>query len=93
MTRGVFYILLVKSLFMVEPRQQKGIHCRFGMKGIIAESHFDGSRNVALSIGGLRRWILNHPNQCDAMYLLPKGHPSGMDIVIIIFLSVDLMLA
>ncbi len=65
---------------MVEPEEQRGIHCRFGMRGIIAESHFDGSRNVALSIGGMRRWILNHPNQCDAMYLLDKKHPSGKNL-------------
>ena len=26
-------------------REQKGIHCRFGMRSVIAEAHFDGSRN------------------------------------------------
>ena len=30
------------QLFIVEPHRQKGIHCRFGMKGVIAENHFDG---------------------------------------------------
>ena len=30
------------QLFIVEPQRQKGIHCRFGMKGVIAENHFDG---------------------------------------------------
>ena len=24
------------TLYMVEPKEQKGIHCRFGMKGVIA---------------------------------------------------------
>jgi hypothetical protein len=66
-----------KSLFMVDPHEQKGIHCRFGMQSVIAESHFDGSRNMAASLGGLRRWILNAPDQCKNMHLLPKNHPSG----------------
>jgi hypothetical protein len=66
---------------MVEPEKQSGIHCRFGMRGIIAESHFDGGRNAAVSIGGMRRWILNHPNQCESIYLSQYGHPSGNMIV------------
>jgi hypothetical protein len=58
-----------KSLFMVEPSEQKGIHCRFGMKSVIAEAHFDGSRNMVAELGGLRRWILTHPDQCKDMYM------------------------
>lgn len=66
-----------KSFFMVEPEEQRGIHCRFGMRSIIAENHYDGSRNFVIEVGGLRRWILSHPKNCDSMYILPKGHPSG----------------
>ena len=47
------------------------------MKGVISENHFDGSRNVIGNFGGRRRYILSHPNQCESMYLLPMGHPSG----------------
>mmetsp|Transcript_54081 Transcript_54081/g.123240 ORF Transcript_54081/g.123240 Transcript_54081/m.123240 type:complete len:492 (+) Transcript_54081:150-1625(+) len=65
------------SLFIKEPRQQRGIHCRFGMQAVIAENHYDGSRNVIGLFGGKRRYILAHPNQCKSMYLLPMGHPSG----------------
>eukprot|EP00980_Cylindrotheca_fusiformis_P017730 scaffold5570_cov78-Cylindrotheca_fusiformis.AAC.1 len=65
------------SLYIVEPEKQKGIHCRFGMKGVIAENHFDGSRNAIAVLGGERRYILAHPNQCDHLALLPKGHPSA----------------
>jgi hypothetical protein len=57
--------------------QQKGIHCRFGMKSVIAEAHYDGSRNAVVQLRGMRRWILAAPNQCGNMYLLPMGHPSG----------------
>jgi hypothetical protein len=64
-------------LYMVEPEQQKGIHCRFGMKGVIAENHFDSSRNSIVVLGGERRYILSHPDQCRNLALLPKGHPSA----------------
>jgi hypothetical protein len=65
------------ELYMPEPRQQKGIHCRFGMKGVIAENHFDGSRNMIVVLGGERRYILSHPYQCENLCLYPKGHPSA----------------
>ena len=65
------------SLYIVKPDQQKGIHCRFGMRGVIAENHFDGSRNMIAVMGGARRYVLSHPNQCPYLSLLPKGHPSA----------------
>ena len=66
-----------KSFFMVSPSEQRGIHCRFGMRSIIAECHYDGSRNMVAELGGLRRWIMSHPKNCKSMYLLPPKHPSG----------------
>ena len=66
-----------KNLMMVNPAEQQGIHCRFGMRSVIAEAHFDGSRNSVAMIRGMRRWILTHPDQCKDMYMLPYGHPSG----------------
>ena len=66
-----------KSLFMVKPEFQQGIHCRFGMRSIIAEAHFDRSRNSVAMLRGMRRWIMTHPSQCENMYILPKSHPSG----------------
>lgn len=62
---------------MVEPMKQKGIHCRFGMKGVMAENHFDASRNSIVLLGGSRRYILSHPDQCSNLALYPKGHPSA----------------
>ena len=47
------------------------------MQGVIAENHFDGSRNTIAVLGGSRRYILSHPNQCDKLALYPKGHPSA----------------
>ncbi len=66
-----------KSLFMVEPNEQRGIHCRFGMRSVIAEAHFDGSRNAVVMLGGMRRWILTHPDQCSNMHMYGPTHPSG----------------
>jgi len=66
-----------KSLFMVHPEYQQGIHCRFGMRSIIAEAHFDRSRNAIAMMRGMRRWIMTHPAQCEHQYILPKDHPSG----------------
>lgn len=66
-----------RSFYLVEPSHQKGIHCRFGMKGVIAENHFDLSRNVITVLGGQRRYMLSHPGQCLNMNLLPRGHPSA----------------
>ena len=66
-----------ESLYIVDPDEQKGIHCRFGMKGVIAENHFDGSRNAIVVLGGSRRYILSHPDQCENLALFPKGHPSA----------------
>lgn len=65
------------SLFMVQPNEQRGIHCRFGMRSVIAEAHFDGSRNSIAVLGGMRRYVLMHPDQCEYMHMLPRGHPSG----------------
>lgn len=66
-----------ENLYMVDPSEQHGIHCRFGMNGVIAENHFDQSRNAIIILGGERRYILSHPNQCELLSLLPKGHPSA----------------
>ena len=66
-----------ESLFIVKPENQRGIHCRFGMRSVIAEAHFDGSNNMVAMLGGLRRWIMTHPKYCADMYMLPLNHPSG----------------
>jgi len=66
-----------ETLYLTEPEHQKGIHCRFGMKGVIAENHFDATRNMIMILGGERRYILSHPKECDNLYLYPKMHPSA----------------
>ena len=66
-----------EGLYLAEPDTQMGIHCRFGMRGVIAENHYDGSRNTIAVLKGSRRYILTHPDQCSKLALYPKGHPSG----------------
>jgi hypothetical protein len=66
-----------KNLYIVNPKQQEGIHCRFGMQGVISENHFDSSRNAIVVLKGSRRYIISHPDQCDHLALYPNGHPSA----------------
>ena len=65
------------KFYLVDPTDQRGINCRFGMRGIIAESHADLSRNMLALLDGERRYIIGHPNQCENLYLYPRNHPSG----------------
>jgi hypothetical protein len=65
------------ELFMVDPRNARGINCRFGSRGVIAETHYDQSRNFILVLGGQKRYILAHPDQCRNLELYPMGHPSA----------------
>lgn len=65
------------SFFMPDPEGQRGINCRFGSKGIIAETHYDMSRNFILILRGHKRYILAHPDQCPNLELHPVGHPSA----------------
>ena len=65
------------SLYIKNPRATGGMHCRFGMKGVVAENHYDQGRNSIVLLGGRRRYILSHPDQCNNMVLFPMGHPSA----------------
>lgn len=68
---------LGESMTMIHPNEHRGINCRFGMKGVTAETHFDSSSNFIALMGGQRRYILAHPDQCEHMELFPQEHPSG----------------
>ena len=47
------------------------------MEGIVAEAHWDGSRNTIAQFYGRRRYVLVDPDHTCDMYLLAKNHPSG----------------
>lgn len=66
-----------KNFYIVDTDDTRGINCRFGMKGNIAEAHYDSSRNFVALFGGERRYILSHPKNCPNLALYPHRHPSG----------------
>jgi hypothetical protein len=66
-----------KNFFIVNPKLNKGIQCRFGMRGIIAEAHYDGGRNNVVMLKGTKRYILTPPTECDHLDLInDRTHPS-----------------
>ena len=66
------------NLYMYKPEAySSGIICRFGMPGIIYESHFDRNGNTLAMLTGSRRFILSPPSQCKNQALFPYGHPSA----------------
>lgn len=63
------------ALYVVDHTKQRGIQCRFGMKGIVAENHFDSDRNMVALLAGSRRYVLGHPSNCRNMALYDMKHP------------------
>jgi hypothetical protein len=53
------------TLFMVDPDGERGINCRFGMKGVFAEAHYDPTRNWIVLLSGRKRYLLAHPRECS----------------------------
>eukprot|EP00536_Pseudo-nitzschia_multiseries_P009841 jgi/Psemu1/24409/gm1.24409_g len=68
---------LQNDIFMVDPTDARGINCRLGSRGTIAEAHYDMSRNFILIMHGQKRYVLGHPDQCINMEMHPQGHPSA----------------
>lgn len=65
------------NFFIVVPEANKGIQCRFGMRGIISESHYDTGRNMVAMIRGRKRYILTSPSSCKYLGIISdKKHPS-----------------
>ena len=57
-----------KETFWVwKPKANKGIQCRFGMRGVIAESHYDSGRNMIAMLKGNKRYIINPPEACSKL--------------------------
>eukprot|EP00615_Pteridomonas_danica_P004652 CAMPEP_0114341580 /NCGR_PEP_ID=MMETSP0101-20121206/9144_1 /TAXON_ID=38822 ORGANISM="Pteridomonas danica, Strain PT" /NCGR_SAMPLE_ID=MMETSP0101 /ASSEMBLY_ACC=CAM_ASM_000211 /LENGTH=473 /DNA_ID=CAMNT_0001475235 /DNA_START=147 /DNA_END=1568 /DNA_ORIENTATION=- len=65
------------NFFITAVDANKGIQCRFGMKGVIAEAHYDGGRNMVAMLKGAKRYILTPPSECKKLSLIKdKQHPS-----------------
>mmetsp|Transcript_2231 Transcript_2231/g.3125 ORF Transcript_2231/g.3125 Transcript_2231/m.3125 type:complete len:207 (-) Transcript_2231:173-793(-) len=65
------------TFFGFNPDEQKGIQCRFGERGVVAATHYDGGRNMVAMITGAKRYILSPPNQCPKLGIITKKrHPT-----------------
>lgn len=65
------------NFFITSPKENKGIQCRFGMRGTNAASHYDTGRNMIAVFRGTRRYILNPPSACKLLSYIPDNrHPS-----------------
>jgi Cupin-like domain len=56
-----------ENFFVFHVQEQKGIQCRFGERGVVAATHFDGGRNMVAMLKGAKRYILSPPNQCSKL--------------------------
>ncbi len=65
------------NFFLKSPKANKGIQCRFGMRGIIAEAHYDSGRNMVAMLKGTKRYILAPPKACSMLGIIDDvNHPS-----------------
>jgi len=65
------------NFFITNVPANKGIQCRFGMRGVIAESHYDSGRNMVAMLKGAKRYILNPPWSCKQLGIIAdRKHPS-----------------
>lgn len=65
------------NFFITAVNANKGIQCRFGMKGVIAEAHYDGGRNMVAMLKGAKRYIISPPSECEALQIIKdRNHPS-----------------
>jgi len=66
-----------ENFFVTDVPHNKGIQCRFGMRGVIAEAHYDGGRNMVAMLKGAKRYILAPPRACHTLSLIKdRKHPS-----------------
>jgi hypothetical protein len=61
------------NFFVSNVKMNKGIQCRFGMKGVIAEAHYDGGRNMVAMLKGAKRYILAPPASCKILSIIKVG--------------------
>jgi len=66
-------VALEWPFFLADASNQRGIHCRFGMGGIIAEAHSDAGRNFITMQRGHKRYIISPPTECSRLSILKDG--------------------
>jgi oxalate decarboxylase/phosphoglucose isomerase-like protein (cupin superfamily) len=71
------------NFFITNPKANKGIQCRFAMRGIISECHYDSGKNMIAMMHGAKRYILTPPHTCKYLGIISdKHHPSFRHSVI-----------
>jgi hypothetical protein len=71
------------NFFITNPKANKGIQCRFAMRGIISECHYDSGKNMIAMMHGAKRYILTPPHTCKHLGIISdKHHPSFRHSVI-----------
>jgi hypothetical protein len=60
------------TFFAFEPKEQKGIQCRFGERGVTTATHFDSGRNMVAMISGAKRYILSPPRECSKLGIVTE---------------------
>jgi hypothetical protein len=71
------------NFFITNPAANKGIQCRFGMRGVIAESHYDSGKNMITMLRGQKRYIVTPPRTCSKLGIIADvKHPSYRHSVI-----------
>ncbi|OWZ18193.1 hypothetical protein PHMEG_0007755 [Phytophthora megakarya] len=53
--------------------KDRGMRCRLGMRGIIAEGHIDGGFNHISMIRGTKRYVIAPPSACRCQGLMIRG--------------------
>ena len=72
-----------ENFFIRNVHANKGIQCRFAMRGIISESHYDSGRNFVFMLKGNKRYVLTGPNSCKQLGIITDPlHPSYRHSVI-----------
>jgi hypothetical protein len=72
-----------ENFFVTNLKVNKGIQCRFGMRGIIAETHYDSGKNMIAMLRGRKRYILTPPHTCKHLGIISDvRHPSFRHSVI-----------
>ncbi|GMF16276.1 unnamed protein product [Phytophthora lilii] len=63
------------DLFVRDPSvaKDRGMRCRLGMRGIIAEGHIDGGLNHISMIRGTKRYVIAPPSSCKCQGLMTTG--------------------
>ncbi|TDH69559.1 hypothetical protein CCR75_005028 [Bremia lactucae] len=56
-----------------EEAGKRGMRCRFGMRGIIADGHIDGGFNQISIIRGTKRYVIAPPSACNCLGLRIEG--------------------